>query len=258
MEYSAKIFIILGIFLIIGITISGCSDRSDQEVSGSTPGTSAVTTTTGPLYTAGDIVRSAKGGESPAWLVITYDSAADSYIRALIYKNPDGSYGYRINTATETSQRAVMEKVFTVKITHVTVASVPTAAPATVTTAMNTIVARTSATTAAATTTTKSTARPAIKKMDPDEGEAGTTVLTVITGSGFETNLTAQLRYSGESSITARKVTWSSSSSVTATFDLPNTTKVGFWDIVIINPNNLSGEYTSYFTVHANETAATA
>jgi hypothetical protein len=67
-------------------------------------------------------------------------------------------------------------------------------------------------------------------------------------------NLTAMLRHSGETSITATKVTWSSSSSVTCTFDLPNTTKVGSWDIVVINPNGLSGEFTNYFLVHGNTT----
>jgi hypothetical protein len=253
MERSATIFIILSIFLIMGVSMTGCSDNSDSAASGSTSDTVAATTAAGPLFTAGDIVRSATGSDSPAWLVLSYDSAGDSYTRALIYQNPDGSYGYRTSPATDTAKRAVMEKVYTVKITHVAVESVPTAAPTTVTTSVTT----TKTTTAAAATTTKrsSTARPSIKEMDPDEGEAGTTVITDITGSDFESNLTAKLHHSGEDSITATKVAWYSSSSVTCTFDLPNTTKVGPWDIVVTNPNSLSGEITNYFIVHANKTA---
>jgi hypothetical protein len=255
MEHFTKIFIVLSIFLIIGVSLTGCTDNSDQTASGSTPDNVAVKTTTGPLYAAGDIVRSATGGESPAWLVVSYDSAGDSYTRALIYKNADGTWGYRVNSKTETSLRAIMEKVYTVKITHVTVSSVPTAAPTTVTTEVTTTATRTTTTTAVAVTTTTSTARPSIRNMDPGEGEAGTTVTTKITGSDFVSNLTALLHRSDETSITATKVTVSSESSVTCTFDLPNTTAVGTWDIVVTNPNGMSGEITNYFLVHGNKTA---
>jgi hypothetical protein len=254
MERSAKIFIVLSIFLIVGVSMTGCSDSSDQTASGSTSDTVAATTTTAPLYTAGDIIRTANGGESPAWLVVSYDSAGDSYSRALIYRNTDGSWGYRVNSKTETSQRMTLEKTFTVKITHVTVESVPTAAPATVTTVVTTAATRTTTTTAATVTTTASTAKPSIKTMDPDEGYAGGSVSTEITGSDFMSNLTATLRHSGEDSITATTVKYFSSSSVTCTFYLPNTTKVGSWDIVVTNPNGRSGDITNYFTVRGNKT----
>jgi hypothetical protein len=255
MKRSAIIFIVLSIFLIIGVSMTGCSDNSDSAASGSTSDTVAATTTTGPLFTTGDIVRSPTGGESPAWLVLSYDPAGDSYTRALIYKNTDGTWGYRVNSKTDTSQRAMMEKVFTVKITHVTVASVPTAAPTTITTAVTAIATRTTATIPVATTTATSSARPSIKAMNPEQGYAGGSVSTEITGSNFLSNLTAKLSRSGEASITAAKVAWTSSSSVTCTFDLPNTTKVGTWDIVVTNPNGLSGDLTNYFTVRGNKTA---
>jgi hypothetical protein len=248
MQRSAKMFIVFSIFLIIGVSMTGCSDSSDSAASGSL----TAATTASPLYTAGDIVRSATGSDSPAWLVISYDSAGDSYTRALIYKKTDGSYGYRMNSKTEPTTRTVMEKIYTVKIAHVTVASVPTAAPTTVTTAVTTTATTITTTPTATATTSTSTARPSIKAMDPEEGEAGTTISTEITGSDFVSNLTAMLRRSRETSITATKVTWISSSSVTCTFELPNTTKVGAWDIVVTNPNGRSGELTNYFVVHGN------
>ena len=251
MDRSATIVITVSIFLIMGVFLTGCSDSPD---SGSTSETVAATTTAGPLFTAGDIVRSATGSESPAWLVVSYDSGSDSYTRALIYRNTDGSYGYRVNSRTESTNRAMMEKVYTVKITHVAVASVPTAAPTTVTTVQTTSAARTTTTTAASATTTTSTARPAIKEMDPDEGYAGGSVSTEISGSNFVSNLTATLRRSGEDSITATTVKFYSSSSVKCTFDIPNSTKVGSWDIVVTNPNGLSGEFTNYFTIRGNKT----
>jgi hypothetical protein len=254
MDHSKTIFLALSIFLVIGVTMTGCSDSSD---SGSTSETLATPATTNPLYTAGDIVRSATGSVSPAWLVVSYDPAGDSYTRALIYKNTDGTWGYRVTAKTETSQRAVMEKIYTIKIAHVSVNSVPTAAPTAVTTEVTTIATTTETTRSAATTATTSisAARPVIKKMDPEEGEAGTTVSTQIIGSDFVSNLTAKLRHSGETSVTALKVAWSSSSSVTATFEIPNTTKVGTWDIVVTNPNGQSGEITNYFLVRGNKTA---
>ena len=250
MERFTKIFILFSIFLIIGVSMSGCSDNANTTPSD----TVAATTTAVPLYTVGDIVRSASGSESPAWLVVSYDSSGDSYTRALIYKNTDGSYGYRTSSATETSKRVMMERVYSVKITHVTVASVPTGAPTTLTTVLTATATKTSTTTTSAATTT-STAKPSIKAMAPEEGEAGTTVTTEITGSNFVSNLTALLRRSGEDSITATKVSYYSSSSVTCTFDLSNKTKVGPWDIVVTNPNGLSGEDTNYFTVRGNKTA---
>jgi hypothetical protein len=252
MERSATIFIAFSIFLIIGVSMSGCSDSPDPAGSD----TVVPATTAGPLYTGGDIVRSTQGSESPAWLVLGYDPASDSYRRALIYKNTDGSYGYRTSPNTELSKRTAMEKVFTVKITTVDIASIPTAAPTTVTTAATAATTKTPTTTSASatTTTTASTARPSIKAMNPEEGEAGTAVVTEITGSDFVSDLKAELRRSGEKSIKASTVSWYSSSSVTCTFELSNTTKVGTWDIVVTNPNGLSGEYTNYFTVRGNGT----
>jgi hypothetical protein len=252
MEHFTRTFISLSIFLIIAVSMTGCSDNTDSTASGSPSGTVAATTTAGPLYTAGDIVRSASGSESPAWLVVSYDPAGDSYTRALIYKNPDGSYGYRTNSATTTLQRAAMEKVYTVKIRHVDVASVPTAAPTTVTTVVTT--ATTSTTTAATATTTASGDRPSIKATDPEEGEAGTTVTMEITGSNFVSGMKAKLQHEGETSIAATTVDWYSKSSATCTFDISNRTKVGTWDIVVTNPDGQSGDIKNYFMVRGNET----
>ena len=232
--------------------MTGCSDTADT-----TPAdTIAATTTEGPLFSAGDVVRSATAAESPAWLVVSYDPATDSYTRALIYKNTDGTFGYRTSSATETSKRTMMERVYTVKITHVTVASVLTGAPTTATTAVTAMAttAPATATVTATKTTMMSTAKPSIKAMAPDEGEAGTTVTTEITGSDFMANLTATLRHTGGDTISARTVSLYSSSSVTCIFDLPNSTKVGSWDIIVTNPNGLSGEYTNYFIVRGNKT----
>lgn len=252
MERFLKILIIFSFFLLMAATFSGCSDSSDT-----TPAeTAAPVTTIAPLYEAGDVVRSASGSDDPAWLVLGYDAASDSYTRALIRKNADGSYGYRTNKASDTAKRSTMEKVMTVKITHVDAESIPTAAPTTAATettvATTTAKTATAATTSATTTATTSSARPSIKGMSPDSGEAGTKVVTEITGSGFLKDIIAELRHKGEDKINATSVSFYSDKSVTCTFVLPNTSTVGAWDIVVTNPNGLSDEYTNYFTVRGN------
>ena len=92
---------------------AGCSDSPDSAASAK----SCAPNNGGPLYAAGDIIRSASGSESPAWLVISYDSASDSYPRALISRKPMDRMVTGVSPKTESSKRTVMEKVFTVKIT---------------------------------------------------------------------------------------------------------------------------------------------
>jgi hypothetical protein len=251
MDYSPRILITLGILLVIGAILAGCSDS--PAASPETPVTTAAPTAAGHLYAAGDIVRSASGTESTGWLVIDYDPAADSYTRALVNKGSDGTW-YRTGATTEKSGRAVMEKVYTVKITQVAVASVGTQAPATVATQATTSATRTATTTTATATATTSSARPGIKSLDPEEGEAGATVRVEMMGNDFLANTTALLRNADKTTIKATTVSWISSSRIAVTFDLPNTTKVGTWDVVVTNPNGLSGELTNWFIVHGNGT----
>ena len=64
------------------------------------------TTTARATYSAGDIVKNPTSPSTTAWLVIGYDAASDSYERALIYPNADGSWGYRSDDRTENAKRA--------------------------------------------------------------------------------------------------------------------------------------------------------
>ncbi|MDD1701841.1 MAG: IPT/TIG domain-containing protein [Methanoregula sp.] len=246
MKKSVSFFIAVSLVLIACVAIVGCSSSSTSTAQTDTSSTITTETTVSPLYTAGDIVKSSTGSTSTGWLIISYDSATDSYTRAFIYKNSDGSWGYRINSNTETAKRSVMEKIYTDLVTHVTVSSIPTQAPTTATTVTTAV---TTKTTTIATTTT-SASKPSIKSMDPDEGYSGNSVTTTITGNNFVSGATAVLQKSGESSITASDVEWVSATELTATFDIPNDTTIGTWDIVITNPNSQSGKYSNYFMVH--------
>ena len=241
MKNSARIFIALSIFLILCVTIMGCSNSSGSTA---TPtGTVTTATTIGPLYSAGDIVGSSSS-PSTGWLVISYDSAKDSYTRAYIYKNTDGTWGYRINSNTEQYPRSTMEKVYKIKITHVTVSSIPTSAPTPVPTTTTT-----KATTVATATTTIAP-KPSFKDMSPDNGDAGDSITSVIRGAGFVSTPTVKLTHSGSSTITASSVTWDSATQIEATFAIPNTTSSGIWSVVITNPDGQSVTYANEFIVH--------
>jgi hypothetical protein len=242
MEKSARIFIALSIFLVLGAAIMGCSSNSSSTAKSSTVTTM---TTIAPLYTAGDIVGSSSSPSS-AWLIISYDSAKDTYTRAFIYKNTDGTWGYRLNSNSETYPRSTMEKVYKVKITHVTISSIPTSAPTTVVTTTVT----TKATTVATAATTTTAAKPSFKDMDPDNGYAGNSVTSTITGGNFIATPKVMLTHSGSSSIMATGVTWTSATQITATFAIPNTTSAGIWSVVITNPDGQLVTYANEFTVH--------
>ena len=105
--------------LIASIMSAGCLGNSGS--SNTTSNLTSVTTFPlgAPHYAAGDIVKNPKVTAATASLVIGYDSATDSYERAIIYPNADGSWGYRKNAITDKETRAVFEKVYTEKITNI-------------------------------------------------------------------------------------------------------------------------------------------
>lgn len=244
MKESAGILVILSALLVLGAAVMGCSGSSSPATA--TVATTA--TTIAPTFTAGDVVASSSS-PTAAWLIISFDSATDAYTRAYIYKNTDGTWGYRINANTETSPRTTMEKVYKYKITHVTVSSVPTAAPTTIPTTTITTVP----TTTVAVATTTIAPKPSFRRMDPDNGYAGDSVDSVITGAGFVATPTVKLTKTGSTSITASSVTWDSATQIEATFDIPNTTAAGIWNIVITNPDGQAINYQNEFTVHTEE-----
>jgi len=93
-----------------------------------TPSTPQTTVTqSSPMYSAGDIVTKTRSTSTVemAYLIVSYDSSTDSYVRAMIYANADGSWGYRKNSNTEKVERTLFEKVYTEKITNKALASIP-------------------------------------------------------------------------------------------------------------------------------------
>ena len=247
MEQFTKILLAFGIVLVLSAAFAGCSDSS-ATASGSGASETTAATTAGPLFSTGDIVQSSSG-TTTGWLVLSYDSAADSYTRAFIHQNADGSWGYRSDDSSETISRTDMEKVYTKVVEHVSVSSVPTQVPTTVPVTTATTAKKT---TTVATTVTTTAPKPVIKDIEPEDGIQGESVTIIITGSNFVDKAVATLERSGTSDIEATDNDWDSSTQMSCTFEIPDDAEVGIWSIVVTNPDKKTGKLANYFMVHEN------
>jgi hypothetical protein len=250
----------LVLLLISCVLITGCTNDSSTT---NTTQTSAVTTApSGSVkYVTGDIVKIPTSSSGTAMLIIGYDSAADMYERALIYPNADGSWGYRRNSNTEKAARAVMEKIYTEKITNKPPASIVIRQPTVLTTAITVSATQTSSTSTTTTTTPSPTGKPTFKKIDPDFGDAGTAIsITSLTGSNFQSGATVMLTRVDNPNITATNVNVQSPTMMTLTFTPPNNATAGAWDVVITNPDGQFVKYANIFSIRGspNPTSTTA
>ena len=247
----SMLFLIMVCVFITACTGSSGTGNTTPQITSMTPAPS-----TAALYSAGDIVRNPKGSPDTAWLVIGYDPAKDSYERAFVYRNADGTWGYRVDTRTEQANRVVMENLYTEKITNKPPASIPIRQPAV---AATTAAASTTSGGATTTTTTVSPAgKPTFKNIVPDEGTAGTTIsITSLTGTNFRSGATVTLVKADNPNITATNVNVQSSTMMTLTFTPPSNATAGAWDVVITNPNGLYVNYANIFSIHASVTTGT-
>jgi hypothetical protein len=249
----------LVILLMLAIFIAGCSGSSAPSTTIQSGVTGAVTpaASSTPLYSAGDILKNPKSSAGIGILIVSYDATTDTYKRALVYPNSDGSWGYRVDSSTENVGRATIEKVYIVKVTNIAVSAIPIGTP--VTTSTPVPVTTTMSSTAVATTvTTSSTVTPGVTGITPYTGYTGTSVaVTGISGYNFLTGATVQLVKSGNPNIAATGVTIVSASDITCTFAIPSNASVGAWDVRVTNQNGYVGSYANGFLVRSNSTATT-
>jgi hypothetical protein len=244
----------LVLVLVSCVFFTGCADNSS-----STNTTTQVTSAPGsPRYVTGDIVRNP--AYETAWLILGYNSSTDSYQRALIYPNADGSWGYRTSSNSDTVTRTVMEKTNTEKITNKPPSSIVIRRPTTVATTRTTITtSATGNTTSTTTTTTTSvTGKPTFKKIVPDEGTAGTTItIESLTGTNFKSGAIVQLTKEDNLNITATNVDVQSPTLMTCKFAIPANITAGAWDVVITNPDGQFVKYAYIFTLHSTVDTST-
>jgi hypothetical protein len=242
----------LVLLLICCVLITGCTNNS--STTNTTTQTSVGTTALSgsAKYVSGDIVKIPNSSSVTAMLIIGYDSATDMYERALIYPNADGSWGYRRNSNTEKAARAVMEKIYTEKITNKPPASVVIRQPTVLTTVTTLSTIQTSSTSTTTTTTVSPTGKPSFKKIVPDAGTAGTQIpITALTGTNFQSGATVTLMKLDNPNITATDVSVVSSTLITCKFNPPSNATAGAWDVVITNSDGQFVRYAYIFSIYA-------
>jgi hypothetical protein len=235
------------VLLVACLLLAGCSstDTTNQTAQPHT------TTNAGALYTAGDIVKNPASTAGSAYLIIKYDAASDTYERALIYQNADGSWGYRPDTLTDKANRSVMDKVYTEKLAHTSPSSVPIVTPTGITPV------ETAQTSVPATVMTTALNAPVVTSIIPDEGYAGSNVsVQNLAGENFTVGATARLSHN-TSIIQALNVRYISNKSLICTFVIPSDAPAGSWDVTVTNPDGQSDTFTKIFTIHSAASATT-
>ena len=245
MDKGSGLLLILVSMLVLAVVIAGCLDKGSSESSVTT----VMTTTPGAKFVTGDIIAKTATSTDTFMLVVNYDAATDRYERAFVYKKPDGSF-YRTDEKTDFPARSMIDKLYPVKVSHVSSLSfVPVVALTTATSVPVTTLS---------TTTTTSHPAPTVSSITPDSGLAGTTItITGITGTNFLpgvsvrlVNRTTTLTISGTSTI-AR-----SASNITCLLSIPSTAMAGPWDVIVTNPDDKYGTLNDSFTI-TNTTATT-
>ena len=222
-----RYILILGLILVLGVFIAGCSSQPSVTATTTAPTTATPVT----KYVAGDIAATTSTATNSFWLIIDYDKTSDQYVRALVYKNTDVSWGYRTNNNNEKFSRVTMEKVYPVKIAHVTISSIPVVTPTVPTTVP----------------TTLSGYAPSVSNITPTIGVVGSTVTMTIAGSNFQNGATVKLVQPGYPPVTATGVSISSTS-ITCTFSLGSLQK-GYANVRVTNPDGQYGDIENVFSI---------
>ncbi|OPY38701.1 MAG: hypothetical protein A4E35_00485 [Methanoregula sp. PtaU1.Bin051] len=238
MRNRCGILAILVGFLVLAVIFAGCSDteQSGDEV------TTVPTTELAAKFATGDIIAKTSSSTESFMLIVRYDATTDKYERALAYKNADGSY-YRKDAKTDLLSRSTTEKLYPVKITHISsLSQVPIVTPTVATTATTAIVT---------TTTTTSYPAPTVSSITPNTGAAGTVVsITSIAGTNFRSGATVKLE-NGTTTLTisGSGVDVRSASNITCYFSIPSTAMAGLWNLTVTNYDGKNGTLAGAFTI---------
>jgi hypothetical protein len=236
-----EIRLLLAGLVVLAVLFAGCSSESPQNVT-----TVPTTVMNQPKFVAGDIIAKTATSADSMWLIVKYDAKTDKYERALAYKKSDGSW-YRKDERTELLDRALTEKLYPAKVTHVSsISAVPVVTPTTIPVTTSTT----------ATATTAPLAAPTVTGITPSSGMAGATVnITTLTGTNFRSGATVGLGR-GAATIAGSSVAIVSVSNITCQFVIPSSAAIGAWNVTVINSDGQSGTLSNGFSI-TNTTTTT-
>jgi len=176
------------------------------------------------------------------WLVLGYNISTDSYQRALIYPNADGSWGYRTSSSTDTVTRAVLRKRIPKKITNKPPSSIVIRRPTTVATTKTTTTTSTTGNTTSSTTTRRSHQPENLpsRKSFLMKGQPDNHLNRIPDRYEFQKRSNRQSHEGRQPNITATNVNVQSSTLITCTFNPPSNSTPEHGTYVITNPD---GQY---------------
>jgi len=244
MRKKAEVWFFLAAFMIAAILSAGCSDETSPATPVPTP------TAAGAQFGSGDIIAKTQVATGTIWLIVKYDAKTDTYERALAYKKTGGGW-YRKDDKTDLSERSLTERIYPVKIAHVSsLSEVPVETLTTVTT---------SPTATVTTTVTTWYLAPTVSSITPNTGVAGTTVtITSISGTNFRPGASVRLtNVTSSSSMVGTSVTAQSASNITCLFSIPSNAIAGTWNVSVTNPDGKFGTLGNAFTITNMTTTTT-
>lgn len=154
--------------------------------------------------------------------------------------------------ASPTPQPSPAATPFTTQTTKAATTAATTV-PTTVITQSTTTITASPTATITPNTTVPSDAKPSIRMISPDEGNAASNVsVTNLAGGSFISGATVRLKRTGSSDIIATGVVVQTPASITCTLPIPANAKSGTWDLVVTNPNGQSATYSNLFSVHGS------
>ena len=111
----AVFFLPVVLFIIVLMVVSsGCSEPADQDSITQIPTTVSIQ----PKFSTGDIIAKTESSADLSWVILGYDARTSKYERALVTKKPDGSWS-RMNDKSESADRILVEKVYPVRVDHI-------------------------------------------------------------------------------------------------------------------------------------------
>ena len=120
-------FLVIGILFLL-VWCAGCSEQTDLGTQMPNPSVIPIQV----KFVRGDIIAKNSSSADQFRLILKYDSLTGKYERASVRKKPDGRW-YRNNDTSEFSDRLLTEKIYSVKVGHVSSLSlVPVETPGSV------------------------------------------------------------------------------------------------------------------------------
>jgi hypothetical protein len=238
--FSLPIVIIIIILIIFS---TGCSEPADQNSITQIPTTVSIQ----PKFITGDIIAKTESSPDLYWVILNYDARTNKYERAFVTKKSDGSWS-RINEKSEFADRPLVEKLYPVRVDHISSLSqisIRTETSVSAETPTEKIPLPSGETTTATSTkkieTTPLSPLPVLSVMSVSGSDKNRKRTFALRGSDFQSGSTVTLTRNGFSDVFLTLAEIRSGSEIDfEVFNIPCDNPPGKYTIVVTNPDGQS------------------